>query len=140
MLEYLQQGRHENGKLKVTYNDFEAYGIARKSIPEGIAYAEGLGFIRVQRGRPGRADNRFPSKYGLTWLWDRDFDAPPNNKWQRIKSGEDAEAILTRIKQERKGQRAKQWDQAKRLADNKLRKQKITLVSGQTWRAEKAAA
>jgi hypothetical protein len=55
-IELGHHGGADNGRLPVTYADFQRYGIERKSIPPAIREVEALGFARVtERGRPRRA-------------------------------------------------------------------------------------
>jgi hypothetical protein len=54
--------------LPVTFSDFEEWGVRRAAIAECIARVEALGFVEcTQRGRPSRAEHRFPAKYRLTY-------------------------------------------------------------------------
>ncbi|TIP87075.1 MAG: hypothetical protein E5X58_31120, partial [Mesorhizobium sp.] len=56
------------GSLPVTFSDFEEWGVRRAAIAESIARVEALGFVEcVERGRPSRAEHRFPTKYRLTY-------------------------------------------------------------------------
>jgi hypothetical protein len=46
-LEHLAHAGKENGKLPVTFLNFEEYGIHRSAIAPAIREAEALGFIRI---------------------------------------------------------------------------------------------
>jgi hypothetical protein len=53
-IEHMNHGGGQNGSLVVTYNDFEAYGIRRRSLLQFLEEAIALGFIgRTHRGRRG---------------------------------------------------------------------------------------
>ena len=53
--EHMAHAGAANGDLICTYNDFEAFGIPRRSIRKAITIAEQLGFIDVLRGRRATA-------------------------------------------------------------------------------------
>jgi hypothetical protein len=81
-----------NGDLIVNFAQFEEYGVRRHSIASGIRGLEALGFIEVtQRGRSGNSEFRLASRYRLTYLPDQ--HAGPTNKWRRIPTLEEAQAI-----------------------------------------------
>ena len=61
-IELAHHGGNDNGKLPVTYEQFEEYGIHRRAIPPAIRELEALGFIEVtQRGRSGAGTFRWPA-------------------------------------------------------------------------------
>jgi hypothetical protein len=86
----LELGKHRgknNGRICVTYDDFERYGIGRNNIGPALRELEVLGFIRItERGRGGNAEYRSPSFYALTYL------LPATNDWQRFATIEEARA------------------------------------------------
>ncbi len=52
-VEYGNHGGNDNGRLPVTYTDFQKYGIDRKSIAGAVREVAALGFVRItERGRP----------------------------------------------------------------------------------------
>ena len=66
-LELRKHGGHDNGKLPITYDDFENYGVHRHSIAPAIRELVALGFIKVKLGRPSAVEyKRTPSLYRLT--------------------------------------------------------------------------
>jgi DNA-binding GntR family transcriptional regulator len=76
----VELGRHggkDNGKLPVTTDDFVEYGIHRHAIGPAIRELEELGFIEVIRGHVGKAGQRRPSLYRLTYL--HSFGEDPTN-------------------------------------------------------------
>jgi hypothetical protein len=90
-VEHLHHGGAENGRLPVTFDDFQRYGIHRHSIAPAIRECQALGFVEItQRGRAGNAEFRSPHYFRLTYL---SFLAhePPTNEWRRIETMEDAE-------------------------------------------------
>jgi hypothetical protein len=87
-------GRHggkDNGKLPVTTEDFIEYGMDRHTIAPAIRELEDLGLIQVIRGYAGKADQRRPSLYRLTYL--PSFGEEPSNEWASILTIEDAKII-----------------------------------------------
>jgi hypothetical protein len=92
-IEHARHGGQDNGKLPVTFQDFEAYGVHRHAIAPAIREVVALGFIRItQRGRAGNADWRIPNKFVLTHLPTKD-NPTPTEDWKRIKTIEEAEMI-----------------------------------------------
>lgn len=82
----VELGRHGgkgNGKLIVTYENFESFGIRDKSVAPAIRQLEGHGLVVVtKRGRGGNADFGKASQYRLTYLPDDD-GMPPTDEWRR---------------------------------------------------------
>ena len=80
-----------NGALPVTYDDFEKYGIRRRSILTFLAETIVLGFVdRTQKGRRAIAEfEGAPALYRLTWLPTYDGQ-PATNTWMRYGSIKDA--------------------------------------------------
>jgi hypothetical protein len=69
-IEHGHHGGVENGKLPVTFDDFEAYGISPKSVAPALREVQALGFVRVtERGRPSKSDfGRHPNHFELTYI------------------------------------------------------------------------
>jgi hypothetical protein len=95
MIEHMSQGGCENGRLKVTWRDFEAYGIRRGGIAKAIAELVAVGLITVEksgRRRQSAEDIGEAAEYRLAWL---PVGTPvnivyPANQWKRF--GEDVVA------------------------------------------------
>ena len=105
-VEHCAHGGTENGRLPVTYSDFEKYGACRHSIRTGILIAEALGWIDiVESGHRGAADVRRAARYGLTWL-DRYDGAPRTNRWKRFETMEQARAAVAEVKAQIKAVKA----------------------------------
>jgi hypothetical protein len=67
-IELAHHGGKDNGRLPVTYEDFEQYGIDRHSIAPALSLLVALGFIEITEiGRAGNAEWRRPSRYRLTF-------------------------------------------------------------------------
>lgn len=90
-IELSAHGGKDNGKLPVTFTDFEAYGIERHAIGPAIRECEALGFLEIsERGFAGVGEFKRPSTYRLTY---RHLDrAEPTDEWRRIKTMEEATA------------------------------------------------
>src|SRR5262249_15093370 len=98
----IELGHHagsDNGRLPITYEDFQAYGIDRHAIAPAINELEALGFIEVtERGRTGNAEFRSPNKFRLTFRPTdvRSRSVPgqgPTDEWRRVETFEFAESI-----------------------------------------------
>ena len=95
-------GGTSNGKLTVTFRDFQEYGIHPNSIAPAIREAAALGFIRVTR--EGVASNvkeyRVPNMFALTHLATNDGQDAATNDWRRHKTIEDAEIAAKNARSE----------------------------------------
>src|SRR5215217_6005480 len=81
-IELADHGGKDNGKLPVTYDDFERFGIHRHAIGPGVREAEALGFVALtERGVAGNSEFRSPSLYRLTYRHTKDTAA--TNEWRR---------------------------------------------------------
>jgi hypothetical protein len=78
VVEHLLHGSLEDGNLKVTYNDFELYGIRRQMVRSALEEAVKLGLIGIVD--PGaKAWGGFkgkPARYRITWFGTRDGASP----------------------------------------------------------------
>ncbi len=90
--EHLNHAGLDNGRLKVTYNDFVAYGIRRHSIKVAIAELVRSGLVAI--AQPGRhvhgEDRGAPTEFRLTWLpvgTETDFQ-PATNQWKNFSSSD----------------------------------------------------
>lgn len=97
-IEHMAHGGLENGRLKVTWNDFQKYGISRQYIRQALSETITLGFVTMERrGRRCHGeDHGDPAQYRLTYL---PVSEPANtrtatNEWKRfgtsIKAARDA--------------------------------------------------
>jgi hypothetical protein len=98
-LEHMAHAGLENGRLKVTWNDFAKYGIGRRFITKAIAEVVAVGLVTIeQRGRRAYGEDRGdPTQYRLTYLpvaEPGDY-RPATNDWKRFEtnSGAAKEAI-----------------------------------------------
>jgi hypothetical protein len=90
-IEHMAHAGLENGRLKVTYSDFQAYGIPKRAIPYAIKEVTAAGFARVTQ--PGRrvcgADKGAAAQYRLTWLSVAlpGDHSPATNEWKAFVPG-----------------------------------------------------
>src|SRR6516165_8922526 len=83
-IEHADHGGNDNGRLPVTYDDFERYGIHRHAIGPAIRETVALGFAEItERGRAGNAEFRSPHKFRLTYF--RVGRAPPTNNGSALR-------------------------------------------------------
>jgi hypothetical protein len=91
-IEFANHAGKDKGKLPVTFQDFEDYGIHRHAIAPAIREAEALGWIRVtEYGRAGTGDYRAPNKFALTHMPVNEMK--PTNNWDKIETLVEAEII-----------------------------------------------
>lgn len=84
----------QNGRLPVTYDQFQQFGIDRQAIGPAIREAVALGFLEITRkGRAGNAEWRQPNLFRLTYRQSRGERTYGTNEWRRIKSIEQAAEI-----------------------------------------------
>jgi hypothetical protein len=82
-------GGTDNGKLPVTYDDFQKYGIHRHAIASAIRECVALGFLEItEPGRAGNAEFRAPNLFRLTYAYASGTE--PTHDWQRIETEEQA--------------------------------------------------
>jgi hypothetical protein len=91
-IEMAHHGGKDNGRLPVTFENFQDYGIDRHAIAPAIRECEALGFVEItEHGRAGNAEFRSPNKFRITY---RETDqAKPTDEWRRIQSIEDAQKL-----------------------------------------------
>lgn len=93
-IEHAHHGGRDNGRLPVTFQDFEDFGIHRHSIAPGIREVAALGFARItQHGRAGNAEFRIPNMFALTHLPTENGQVVATNDWRRIKTLEEALSV-----------------------------------------------
>jgi hypothetical protein len=101
-IEYAHHGGTDNGKLPITYTDFERFGLHPNAVAPSLRALVSLGFIEITRkGYGGAAELRTPSLYRLTYrpAWNatrRDGDG--THEYLAIKTVEEGEAIARRAR------------------------------------------
>jgi hypothetical protein len=98
-IEHAHHGGNDNGRLPITYADFEHFGLHPNGIAPAIRELVALGFSEVTRkGYGGAAEVRAPSLYRLTYrpAWNATHrDGDGTHEYLAIKTVEEAEAIAT---------------------------------------------
>ncbi|WP_146159795.1 hypothetical protein [Bradyrhizobium sp. MOS002] len=93
-IELGHHGGNENGRLPVTYDQFQEYGVDRQAIGPAIREVVALGFLRITRpGRAGNAEWRRPNLFRLTYRHSKGEIAHGTNEWRQIMTLEQAAAI-----------------------------------------------
>jgi hypothetical protein len=91
-IELAHHGGQDNGKLPVTFDHFQQYGMHRQAIAPGIRECVALGFVEITRvGRAGNAEFRASNLFRLTYKPTR-FDGA-TDEWRKIETVEGAEAL-----------------------------------------------
>jgi hypothetical protein len=90
-LEHRYHGGKENGRLLVTYEQLERYGLERGSIPPALRELEAVGIIEItQHGRGGNAEYRMPNMFRLTCEPAQEGNV--TNDWKRFPGRDDPDA------------------------------------------------
>jgi hypothetical protein len=116
-IEFAHHSGCDNGKLRVTFNDFERYGIRRHSIGPALDELETLGFATItQHGKKAiRAEYRRPTLFLLTTRPELEGVGPERCRWRRFKTCEEAVAAREASRQRREKAKAspsKNWKTA----------------------------
>lgn len=91
-IELAHHGGKDNGKLPVTYDDFQYYGIDRHSVAPAIRESVALGFLEItEAGRAGNAEFRAPNIFRLTYRGSK--REPPTHEWRRVETIEHAKRL-----------------------------------------------
>jgi phytoene dehydrogenase-like protein len=84
-IESAHHGGKENGRLPITCDDFEAYGIHRHAIRPAIRELLAFGFIEITEiGRAGNAEFRKPNLFRLTYRHAKDAWGDGTHEWRRF--------------------------------------------------------
>jgi hypothetical protein len=93
-IEHMSHGGLENGRLKVTWDDFVRFGVSRRLIGKSVDEVTAVGLVSIaQPGRrPCGQDHGDPTQYRLTYLpvADPGDYCPATNEWKRFESNADA--------------------------------------------------
>ena len=96
-IELASHGGRDNGKLPVTFADFEEFGVHQMAIAPGIREACALGLLEVtRRGAGGHGEFRTPNLFRLPYL--PAYGKGPTHEWRRIKTIEKAEQIARKVR------------------------------------------
>src|SRR5450759_2705349 len=105
-IEFADHGGTDNGKLPVTYDNFERYGIHRQAIFPAIRETVALGFVEItQEGVAGGAEFRKPALFRLTY---RHTDArlgDGTHEWMKIQTDDEAKHTAAKARSEKPTQK-----------------------------------
>jgi hypothetical protein len=122
-IELADHGGTDNGRLPVTYDNFEQFGIHRHAIGAAIREVVALGFVEItDPGRAGNADWRKPNLFRLTF---RNTKYAPTHEWRKI-TEEQAEQIARTARTAPPQKTKHQWRKMPNLSGgNRHRKRQI---------------
>jgi hypothetical protein len=93
-VELMHHGGNENGRLTVTFRQFEDYGVPKHSIAAALRELVALGFIEItERGCAGNAGYGKANQYRLTFRPAEGFPADGSHEWRRVNMAKDAVRI-----------------------------------------------
>ena len=119
-VEHMHHGGAENGRLIVTHDQFEEWGVERNAIAPAIRELEALGFVEITgKGCAGNAGQRKATRYRLTYVNSKRRE-PQTNEWRKIDTMDNAERTAA-MARAAKNQRARDLGRrgARGLAENK---------------------
>lgn len=91
-IELAHHGGNDNGRLPVTFENFERYGIDRHAIAPAIRECVALGFLVVtEPGRAGNAEFRSPNLFRLTYKHCKGLPGDGTHEWRNILTTEEAQ-------------------------------------------------
>jgi hypothetical protein len=90
-IELADHGGNDNGRLPVTFDDFEEFGIERHSIAPAIRECCALGFIEITAaGRAGNAEFRTPNLFRIAYRNSENLLGDGSHEWRAIETMEQA--------------------------------------------------
>jgi hypothetical protein len=93
-IELAHHGGTDNGRLPITYQNFQDYGMDRDAIAPAIRECQALGFVEItEHGRGGNAEFRAPNLFRLTYRHGKGIVGDGTHEWRRIETIEQALAI-----------------------------------------------
>jgi hypothetical protein len=96
-IEFASHGGRDNGKLPVTFADFEQHGVERHAIGPGIREACALGLLETtRRGQSGNGEFRRPSLFRIPYL--PAYGKDPTHEWRKIETVEEAPKIACKAR------------------------------------------
>ena len=99
-IEHLAHGGAENGKLIVTYDQFEKHGIRRNSVGPAIRELVALGFLEITEKGIASAGNGRPNRFRLTYVNVKSREQP-TNEWRRAMTIEEAGRLVKEARAEK---------------------------------------
>ena len=94
-IEFAHHGGQDNGKLPVTYDDFERYGVRRHSIGPALLELEALGLIVItEHGKMAKAAEYRRSNKFLLMSRPKQKGIEVAGLWRHFKTMQEAEAAV----------------------------------------------
>ena len=103
-VEHMAHGGAENGRLIVTYDQFEEYRVSRNSVGPAIRELVALGFLEITEKGIASNENGRPNRFRLTYVNVKSREQP-TNEWRRVMTIEEADRLAKEARAE-KDQRA----------------------------------
>jgi hypothetical protein len=118
-IEHMAHGGAENGRLVVTYDQFEEYGVHRNSVGPAVRELVALGFLEItEKGCAGNESGR-PNRFRLTHVNVKSREQP-THEWRRIVTIGEAEWLA---QEARKNKDPRAIALGRRGANARLKKQ-----------------
>ena len=100
----------DNGKLPVTYDNFQDYGIDRHAIGPAIREAVALGFLEItEAGRAGNAEWRTPNLFRITFRHAKGLPGDGTHEWRRIDTKDEAVSTAKAARKMKARKTKHQW-------------------------------
>jgi hypothetical protein len=104
-IELADHGGADNGRLPVTYDDFQKYGLHRQAIYPAIRETVALGFVEItEQGVAGNAEFRKPNKFRITYRAADGVLGDGSHEWKRV-GDDDAQRIAAQARREKPTQK-----------------------------------
>ncbi len=129
-IEMAHHGGTDNGKLPVTFDDFQGYGIHRQAIAPAIRELVALGFVEITRqGCAGNAEHRSPNLYRLTARPAQGYSGGGAHEWSKVASIEAAGALAQAA---RAAKPTREWRVRKAKASSGKRQKPVVETTTET--------
>jgi hypothetical protein len=96
-IEHVAKRGKQNGKLIVTFADFEAHGVQKKQIGPALRVLQALGLVeQTHQGRGGNREYRSPHQWRITYLetFDGSKRCVATHDWLKVASVAQAKALI----------------------------------------------
>ena len=119
-IELAHHGGQDNGRLPVTFDQFEDYGIHRHAISAAIREAVALGFIEItEEGRAGNADWRKPNLFRLTYRPAEGVYGDGTHDWRQFPNLDTAQMVALNARASKDRKTKTQWWKTPRFSGGK---------------------
>lgn len=116
-IELAHHGGKDNGKLPVTYDNFQDYGIDRHAIGPAIREAVALGFLEITvAGRAGNAEWRAPNLFRITFRPAKGVPGDGSHEWRQIDNKNTAVSVAKAARKKKAQKTERQWGKLPNLS------------------------